>query len=40
MSGNNIDRRRMLVGGVLAGTAGVAGAKALHDGELGAPPER
>jgi gluconate 2-dehydrogenase gamma chain len=32
------DRRRFLVGGAVAGTAGVAAAAALHDGELGAPP--
>lgn len=35
----NINRRRLLVAGAAAGTAGVAGALTLHDGELGAPPE-
>ncbi len=39
MSSNPIDRRKLLVGGALAGSATVAGAKALHDGELGAPPQ-
>jgi len=33
------DRRKFLIGGVAAGTAGAAVVKALHDGELGAPPE-
>jgi gluconate 2-dehydrogenase gamma chain len=33
-----LDRRNFLVGGVAAGTAAAA-AKAIHDGELGAPPE-
>ena len=34
------DRRRFLVGGAVAGPAGVAAAAAsLHDGELGAPPQ-
>jgi gluconate 2-dehydrogenase gamma chain len=39
MADNSINRRRLLVAGALAGTAGAAAAKALHDGELGAPPE-
>jgi gluconate 2-dehydrogenase gamma chain len=33
------DRRRFLVGGAVAGTAGIAAAAAVHDGELGAPPQ-
>jgi len=33
------NRRRFLVGGTVAGTAGVAAAASLHDGELGAPPQ-
>jgi gluconate 2-dehydrogenase gamma chain len=37
MAEQTFDRRRFLVGGALAGTAGVAVA-AVHDGELGAPP--
>ena len=32
----NLDRRRFLVGGAVAGLGGVAAA-AIHDGELGAP---
>jgi gluconate 2-dehydrogenase gamma chain len=36
---STFDRRRFLVGGALAGTAGAAAAAArVHDGELGAPP--
>ncbi len=38
MGGEGIDRRRLLVGGAMAGTAGAAAAAALHDGELGGPP--
>ena len=34
-----VDRRRFLVGGAAAGTAGVAAAASIHDGELGAPPQ-
>src|ERR1700689_4572446 len=34
----NLRRRQLLVGGVAAGIAGTAAA-ALHDGELGAPPQ-
>jgi gluconate 2-dehydrogenase gamma chain len=34
-----LDRRNFLMGGVAAGTTGAAVAKAIHDGELGAPPE-
>src|ERR1700686_4375179 len=34
----NLDRRRFLVGGAVAGIGGVAAA-AIHDGELGAPPQ-
>jgi gluconate 2-dehydrogenase gamma chain len=33
------DRRRFLVGGAVASTAGVAAAASIHDGELGAPPQ-
>jgi gluconate 2-dehydrogenase gamma chain len=33
------DRRDFLLGGAFIGTAGAAVAKALHDGELGAPPQ-
>ena len=33
------DRRRFLVGGAVAGAAGVATAATIHDGELGAPPQ-
>jgi len=33
------DRRRFLVGGAVAGTAGIAAAASLHDGELGGPPQ-
>jgi gluconate 2-dehydrogenase gamma chain len=33
------DRRRFLVGGAVAGAAGVATAASIHDGELGAPPQ-
>ena len=33
------DRRRFLVGGAVAGTAGVAAAAGVHDGELGGPPQ-
>ncbi len=32
------DRRAFLISTTLAGTAGLAGAAAVHDGELGAPP--
>jgi gluconate 2-dehydrogenase gamma chain len=35
----NFDRRRFLVGGAVAGTAGIAAAASLHDGELGGPPQ-
>src|ERR1700722_4727062 len=35
----NLRRRQLLVGGVAAGIAGAAAAAALHDGELGAPPQ-
>ena len=35
----NLRRRQLLVGGVAAGIAGTAAATALHDGELGAPPQ-
>src|ERR1700728_3926083 len=34
----NLDRRNFLIGGVAAGVAGVTVA-AIHDGELGAPPQ-
>jgi gluconate 2-dehydrogenase gamma chain len=34
----NLDRRNFLIGGVAAGVAGVTAA-AIHDGELGAPPQ-
>jgi gluconate 2-dehydrogenase gamma chain len=34
----NLDRRRFLVGGAVAGIGGVAAA-AIHDGELGGPPQ-
>ena len=34
----NLDRRNFLIGGVAAGVAGVTAA-AMHDGELGAPPQ-
>jgi gluconate 2-dehydrogenase gamma chain len=34
--GNQVDRRRFLLGGAAAGIGGVA---AIHDGELGAPPQ-
>ena len=34
-----VDRRRFLMGTALAGAAGAAGAAALHDGELGGPPQ-
>jgi gluconate 2-dehydrogenase gamma chain len=37
--GATLDRRRFLVGGVAAGIGGVAAAAAIHDGELGAPPQ-
>jgi gluconate 2-dehydrogenase gamma chain len=33
------DRRRFLVGGAVAGTAGVAAAASLHDGKLGGPAQ-
>jgi gluconate 2-dehydrogenase gamma chain len=33
------DRRRFLVGGAVAGTAGAAGAASLHDGALGGPAQ-
>lgn len=33
------DRRRFLLGGAAVGTAGAAVAAAIHDGELGAPPQ-
>jgi gluconate 2-dehydrogenase gamma chain len=33
------DRRRFLFGGAAAGTAGVAAAASVHDGELGGPPQ-
>ena len=39
MSKTGVDRRRFLVGGAVAGTAGVAVAAAVRDGELGAPPQ-
>src|SRR5271170_7599924 len=39
MAESGIDRRRLLVGTALAGTAAVTGAKTFHDGELGAPPQ-
>jgi gluconate 2-dehydrogenase gamma chain len=39
MGDNEINRRRLLLAGALAGTAGAASAAALHDGGLGAPPE-
>src|SRR5665213_3762829 len=34
----NLDRRRFLLGSAIAGVGGAAAA-ALHDGELGAPPQ-
>jgi gluconate 2-dehydrogenase gamma chain len=34
-----VDRRKFLVGGAVAGTAGVAAAASVHDGELGGPPQ-
>ena len=34
-----VDRRRFLIGGAVVGTAGAAAAAAIHDGELGAPPQ-
>jgi gluconate 2-dehydrogenase gamma chain len=40
MHPRDINRRRVLIGGALAGTAAaVAGSAALHDGNLGAPPQ-
>jgi gluconate 2-dehydrogenase gamma chain len=33
------DRRHFLIGGAVVGTAGAAAAAAVHDGELGAPPQ-
>ena len=38
MADRSLDRRKFLLGGAVVG-ATVAGAKAIHDGELGAPPE-
>lgn len=38
MSSQKFDRRRFLVGGAVAGMGGVAAA-AMHDGELGGPPQ-
>jgi gluconate 2-dehydrogenase gamma chain len=35
----NLNRRRLLIGGALAGAATTAGAANVHDGELGAPPQ-
>src|SRR5579875_2839020 len=39
MSDSAINRRRLLTGGALLGTAGAAGAMVRHDGMLGGPPE-
>jgi gluconate 2-dehydrogenase gamma chain len=39
MAEQTFDRRRFLLGGAVAGTAGVAIAARIHDGELGAPPQ-
>jgi gluconate 2-dehydrogenase gamma chain len=39
MTKDSVDRRRFLLGGALAGTAGAAVAATIHDGELGAPPQ-
>ena len=43
MSDDKVDRRRFLLGGAVAGTAAgvaaAAGTAAVHDGELGAPPQ-
>src|SRR5580658_6461288 len=39
MSKVRVNRRRFLVGGAALGGAGVAAAAAVHDGELGAPPQ-
>ena len=39
MSDNEITRRQLLVGGALVGAACATGAVALHEGELGAPPQ-
>ncbi len=34
-----VNRRRFLVAGAVAGTAGVSAAAGIHDGELGGPPQ-
>jgi gluconate 2-dehydrogenase gamma chain len=34
-----LDRRRFMLGSALAGAGGVAAVAAIHDGELGAPPQ-
>ena len=39
MSDKTFNRRRFVIGGAVVGTAGAAAAAALHDGELGAPPQ-
>ena len=39
MSKSSIDRRTFLISTALAGSASIAGASSVHDGELGAPPE-
>jgi gluconate 2-dehydrogenase gamma chain len=39
MNTSRIDRRTFLIQTALAGTAGIAGAATVHDGELGAPPQ-
>jgi gluconate 2-dehydrogenase gamma chain len=39
MADETFDRRRFLIGGAFAGTAGAAVAAVIHDGELGAPSQ-
>ena len=39
MNKHSVDRRTFLIHTALAGTASIAGATAVHDGELGAPPQ-
>jgi gluconate 2-dehydrogenase gamma chain len=39
MGQSGFDRRRFLLGGAAVGTGGAAVAAAIHDGELGAPPQ-
>ncbi|MGC1301205.1 MAG: gluconate 2-dehydrogenase subunit 3 family protein [Caulobacteraceae bacterium] len=39
MAKATVDRRHFLIGGAVVGTAGAAAAAAIHDGELGAPPQ-